>query len=197
MQHIEEFTLEGPWTANGSAISADCLVQTGQRGLLISVYSNLTHLVCSALVWFIWQLVLWGSFCSLQCLLQGFLSGCSLPCVGDELARHDVRWCQQWGNWVPGPTCSCPPCCHLYHRLNRLLGHRGTCEGCEGKRRERVGCITVAFGSWGCGPQQACRNRSWGSSEVTAVFFLNLFYSSAPWLILVCVHTNSKRAFFP
>lgn len=123
--------LQKDWTANVSAISADCLMQTCQRGLLISVYSNLTHLVCCALVWFIWQLVLWSSFCSLQCLLQSFLSGCSLPCLGDELARHSVLWCQQWVNGVPGLPCSCQPYCHLYHRLNRLLRQQGTCGGCK------------------------------------------------------------------
>lgn len=41
------------------------------------------------------------------------------------------------GQQNPGLACSCPPCWHLYHRLNRLLGQQGTCGGW--KRRERVG----------------------------------------------------------
>lgn len=104
--------------------------------------SHSSSLLCCS----IRHLVLWGSFCSLQCLLHGFLSDCSLPCVGDELVWHNVRWCQQWGNRVPGLACSCPPCCHLYHRLNRLLGQRGTCGG------RGWGGITLAVGSWDCGP---------------------------------------------
>lgn len=60
-------------------------VQGGQKESVISVYSH-SH---SFLLWF----DLFG-FCFLlfssQCLSPGFLSGCSLPCVGDGLARHNA-----------------------------------------------------------------------------------------------------------
>lgn len=115
MQHVEWSGLEGPRTANGSAVNVDCLPQRSQKELVIFVYSN-SHS-------FLLQFDLFGGwfcgfFCSLQCLLPGFLSGCSLPCVDDELARYNERLCDVALS-VSRPAMA--KCCHVCQSQHRAL----------------------------------------------------------------------------
>lgn len=85
MQHFKWSLWEGPWIANVSALSVDCQcreVKKSQWFLFIHIH---THFCCGLIC-----LDFVFCFFSSQCLSPGFLSGCSLPCVGDELARHNA-----------------------------------------------------------------------------------------------------------
>lgn len=123
----------------------------------------LTHF-CFSLIYVVVGFV--GFFCSSQCLSPGFLSGCSLPCVGDELAQHNV-WLWDVALSVSRPAmakrCNVPCWPHLllstllspkYHKLNRPLGQPGSCRG-PAKKRERMGVVSPLLSGLGLWPIKA------------------------------------------
>lgn len=122
--HKQQMALLSVWTAWCKEV----------KGSLWFLFIQILTHFCFCLIYFVVGFL--GLFCSSQCLSPGFLFGCSLPCVGDELAQHDVRLrdvalsvsrsvrakcchvskpapCTGVSTgWVPGLTHSCPPCCH-------------------------------------------------------------------------------------